>query len=101
MMTINVRKRLGHLSRRNKLSWHYLLNLVPTLSYNFTHPTISGGVASVLQELRRDGVALSSVDGLLGVDSNFAELEENVERLEAREKPLLDRVRKAVREGDS
>jgi hypothetical protein len=97
-MSMTIPKKLARASRRNELSWRYLLNLFPTLSYGFSHPIISAEAARVLQELRRNGVALSSVDNLLGADSNFRELKEEVGKLEANGESDLDRARAAATE---
>jgi hypothetical protein len=95
-VNIRIRSNLARASRSHQLSWRYLLNLAPTLSYQLSRQVLSAEAARVLEELQREGVALSSVDGLLGFDSNFQELQSEVERVEASRRTELEAARAAA-----
>lgn len=81
MGTIN-RRRIVKACRGNRLTWRFMLNSVPTMSWKLGGGPISGEALEVLRRLDRDGVASTSVDALLGEDSCYSELAEAVESLE-------------------
>jgi hypothetical protein len=62
--------------------WRYVDNLGPLLAYRLTRRTLSDRQSSVLAKLNSDGVAVTSVQTLLGPDSCFDELENTVHNLE-------------------
>lgn len=75
-------RRITQTSRNNKLTWRYIHNLVPTVGYQLHRPTLVGETKRVLDDLNRDGVAITSVDALFGSTSMFAELCSTVSSLE-------------------
>ena len=82
MKTIPGKIKLVRACRRFEFTWRYLLNLAPTLTYQFSHNSLSDEAARVLTELQDKGVAITSADKLLGKQSAFEELNSAVERLE-------------------
>jgi hypothetical protein len=76
-----MKQRLGRSARGFSLTWRYLFNLAPTLSYWLDRPALSGEAARVVADLNRDGVAITSAQALLGPVSCYGELCATVERL--------------------
>lgn len=69
-------------ARRNGLVWRYVLNLKPTLAYRLGGQAPSGAAADVLAQLRRDGVARTTVRDLFPNASLLDELLESVKQIE-------------------
>jgi hypothetical protein len=82
-------RRIAQTGRTNKLAWRYIHNLIPTVRYQLHRPTLAGESRRVLDDLNRDGVAITSVDSLLESSSLFAELCSTVSSLE---KTLSDEI---------
>jgi hypothetical protein len=76
-------RRPTRIAKNFDLTWRYLLNFSPTLTYKLNQPRITGEAARVLTELNANGVAISSTNALLGIDSSFDELSQTVEQMEA------------------
>ncbi|HWP44479.1 MAG TPA: phytanoyl-CoA dioxygenase family protein [Blastocatellia bacterium] len=85
MMLRNIRRA----ARNNEFTWRYIYNLAPSLSYQFSRPSLSEEGRRVVAALNRDGVAVTSVHKLLGVNSAYEQLSSEVERLE---RDLADRL---------
>ncbi|HKX28316.1 MAG TPA: hypothetical protein VJ302_11510 [Blastocatellia bacterium] len=75
------RKRLAYLLRHYTPTWRYLFNLRSTLAYRLDQRPLHGTARRILGELSRHGIALTSADELLGADSCFDELNQQVEEL--------------------
>ena len=56
-------------AKRSELTWRYGTNLLPTLSYKLTGDRVSAEAARVLQDLDRDGVAITSTAALVGTQA--------------------------------
>lgn len=97
-MVPTVLRKLAKASRNYDLTWRYLFNFAPTISYKFNRHTLSGEAARVLNDLNRDGVAVTSAQALLGPDSCFNELSEAVDVLERKLANQLTVARAAVSE---
>jgi len=73
-MVTGLLRKLGRAGRRSELTWRYSNNLAPTVAYRFKRTPLSGESARVMTDLDRDGVAVTTVDKLMGTDSCCAEL---------------------------
>lgn len=71
-MTMKVR--LGKVGRQLGISWRYVYNLAPTLAYKLSDHSLSDEGSRVLSNLNRAGVAVTSVEKLLGPNSPYNEL---------------------------
>lgn len=78
-----IRRKIAHAGRHFTPTWRYGFNLKSTLAYRFEQSVIGGEAARVLDVLNRDGVAITSVESLLGSASCFDELCTAVDELEA------------------
>jgi len=77
-----IRRKIAYAGRHFTPTWRYGFNLKSTLAYRFDQPAIYGEAERVLNEFNRNGVAITSVEKLLGDTSGFDELCEAVEELE-------------------
>jgi hypothetical protein len=100
-MAPNVMSRLARSGRHVGLTWRYLFNLSPTLAYKFNGVHPSGEAARVLNELNRDGVAVTSADKLLGPSSSYDELKTAIDKLELEQAPQLAEARRQADEPDT
>ena len=91
-MIPTVIRRLARASRKFDPTWRYVFNLAPTLSYRLNSPSLTGESLRVLRDLNRDGVAITSIQALLGSDSCCREMYEAVEGLQSR---ISDRIAEA------
>ena len=66
--------RLRRSARHFGPTWRYMFNLKPTLRYQLSRTSLEGEAGRVLRDLNRHGVAVSSVESLLGPDSCYREL---------------------------
>ncbi len=82
-MTPRALRKLARKGRHFELTWRYLFNLQPTLSYKFSDRSVEGEAARVLKALNREGVAMTSAEALLGPGSCYHELCSTVEDLQA------------------
>lgn len=75
-------RRLARQGRKHELTWRYGFNLVPSLSHRMRRQPLSGEAARVLEELNRSGIAITSVDALMGQSACYTDLTAAVERLQ-------------------
>jgi hypothetical protein len=75
-------RQLIRAGRNYDFTWRYLFNFAPTVSYKFDRNPIAAESGRVLADLNRDGVAITSVDALLGTDSCYNDLRDAVEYLQ-------------------
>lgn len=74
--------KLSRQGRNNELLWRYGFNVLPSLRYRFGSGNGSNDATqSIISRLNRDGIAITSVDELLGNKKAFEELELAVEEL--------------------
>jgi hypothetical protein len=78
----SLRRRVAYAGRHFTPTWRYGFNLRSTLAYRLDRPTLAGEAARVLDELNRNGVAVTSFDKLLDDRACFDELSDAVDRLE-------------------
>ena len=81
-MARKVAKVARRMGKQSYFTWRYVLNCQPTLSYMAKPHSLSGEAAELLKCLNSDGVAITSVSALLGVNSLYAELVQAVDQLE-------------------
>src|SRR5436190_10852590 len=81
VLLANLRQ-LVRAGRKFELTWRYLFNLQPTLAYQFSPKSLSDEAERVVKDLNRDGIAITSVPKLFGVNSHYDELNTAVEGLE-------------------
>jgi len=75
-------RRIARAGRHFELTWRYSFNLAPTLAYRLGKRPLSDESARVLDEINRNGVAVTSVRQLLGSESCYEELKDAVARAE-------------------
>ena len=93
---LSTLRRALRAGRKYESTWRYGFNFAPTLFYKFGHHSLSGEARRVLEDLNRDGVALTSSRTLLGPDSYYDELSTAVERLEQNQADQLAAKRAAA-----
>jgi hypothetical protein len=78
--------------RNNELVWRYGFNFSPTLNYSVGKENgLSKIEQNVLNNLNRDGIALTSIDDLLDDDSEFRDLSSTVDdMLESRKEEIAE-----------
>lgn len=81
-MALRSLRQLVRTGRNFELTWRYLFNFAPTLSYKVKQPVISGEALRVVTDLNRDGIAVTSAQALFGPNSCFDELCESFDRLQ-------------------
>jgi hypothetical protein len=75
-------KNIAKEQRHNDFFWRYGFNLRPSVNYKLNSPTANdNSAAKVIENLNRDGIAVTSIDELLADKKPFAELETAVENL--------------------
>jgi hypothetical protein len=95
-MTPNAMKKLIRKGRHVGLLWRYLFNLSPTFAYKLNGVQPSGEAARALNQLKRDGIAITSASKLLGSPASYDELSASIENLELeKEAQLADARRQA------
>ncbi len=77
-----LRRKVAYAGRHFTPTWKYGFNYRATLAYQKARPQLSGEAARILDELNRNGIAITSVAQLLGENPCYDELEKNVEQLE-------------------
>jgi hypothetical protein len=75
-------RRLARASRKFELTWRYGFNLGPSLHHRVRRPTLGTEGERVLRDLNRDGIAVTTVDALLGGSPLFPELVETVDGIQ-------------------
>ena len=89
-------KDLKHkLKREVGLTWR-LFNLGPTLTYRRSGERPVGEAARVLEDIQRDGVAVTSVSALLGSDDLLVEMQQAAGELERQHADELATAREAA-----
>ena len=88
--------RVARAGRNWEPTWRYLFNFSPTVKYRVAGQAPSGEAANVLNTLNRHGVAVTSVEKLLGSLSLFDELRGAVDTRERDMAPAIERARAAA-----
>src|SRR5262245_27699009 len=78
----SIRRKVAYRRRHFTPTWRYGFNFKSTLAYRLKRPVIIGEAARVLDELNQNGIAITSVEKLLGGSSCFDELNQAVDQLE-------------------
>ena len=73
-MVLSALRRLVRAGRNYELTWRYLFNFAPTLSYRIKRSPVGPEAARVLADLNRDGIAMTSAQALFGEKQCFNEL---------------------------
>jgi hypothetical protein len=94
------RKRLAYTLRHYTPTWRYLFNLRSTLTYRLDRQRLRGAAWRVLAELNHNGVAMTSVDELLGPGSCYEELNRQVEDLKRDWSERIIEARNRVDDGE-
>jgi hypothetical protein len=92
-MALNTLRRFVRTGRNFELTWRYLFNFAPTLSYRMKHPSMTSEAERVLADLNRDGIAITSAKALFGQDLCFDELCQAFDRLQLSVSDHLSRAR--------
>ena len=77
-------------------TWRYLFNFAPTMRYRVGGQPLSGEAARVVNVLNCHGVAVTSVDRLVGTSRMFDELRTAVERRERERSGEIEQARAAA-----
>ena len=77
-----IRQAVRRWAKQSDFTWRYMLNLGPTLSYSLDRARLDHESARVLQDLNRDGIAVTSAEALLQSRPHYRELLEMSQRLE-------------------
>lgn len=92
--------RAWRLINRNAFTWRWLSNFGPTLAWRRSRPDLPPEGARVLADLRRDGLARTSVDALGFRAGIWEELQSAVAAEESRQAAQIEEARRAPeREG--
>ena len=89
------------MARRFELTWRYLFNLQPTLAYQFSSKSLPAEAVSVLADLNRDGIAITSAQKLFGANSYYHELSTAVDGLEDELQKQLNMARTSANDSDA
>jgi hypothetical protein len=74
-------QKLREAVRKSELKWRYYDNLKPVVSYRFSRkPALCDEAKRVLDDLNRDGIAITSANALLGPNSHFGALAKTVDQ---------------------
>lgn len=76
-------RNLASKARKHPLTWQYLFNLGPTLSYKMRSHVFSDTAQRVVSDLNEHGVAVTSVDTLLCGNQSYADLLTAIDGLES------------------
>jgi hypothetical protein len=69
-------------SRKKEFFWRYGFNFVPTFQYRFgSSSNFDNSSQTIIKNLNRDGIAISSVEDLLGDSDLFMDLEDSVNKI--------------------
>jgi hypothetical protein len=90
---MRVIRRLARTGRRFDITWRYLFNFAPTLTYRVLRAPLSSEAYAVLTNLNRDGVAITSVTSLFGSDTCFGDLSEAFSDLQDSQSAALSEAR--------
>jgi ectoine hydroxylase-related dioxygenase (phytanoyl-CoA dioxygenase family) len=90
---MNSLRRIVRKCRRIEVTWRYFFNLAPTLTYLTLRPPLSPEVSRVVAELNTKGVALTTVEALLGDAQLFNELADNFNGLRREAAREVDQAR--------
>lgn len=100
MVSTNLRA-LVRAGRKFELTWRYIFNLQPTLAYQFCSELLPNEATRVLADLNSNGIAITTVERLLGLNSCFDELRASVDTLEGNLANHLGTVRNAADDIDA
>ena len=80
--------------KKTELIWRYVSNFSPTFSYRVGQGgELTKTETDILSSLDKDGIAVTSIDALVGGSSNFAKLNSLVSALLDRKKDEIDKLR--------
>lgn len=82
MIPTSLRK-VARASRKNEFAWRYGFNLMPTLNHRLRGSSLSAEARRVLRDMNASGIAVTTVDALLGDAPCFSELSRAVSELQA------------------
>lgn len=86
-------RRLARATRKYELTWRYAYNLSPSLQQRLARAPLGGEAARVLADMNRDGIAITSVEALLGDDPLYAELQASVAAIAAERAEEIEAAR--------
>jgi len=93
---LTLLRNVARTCKNSTFKWRYVDNLTPSLSYLINHEELHGEAARVLAELNDNGVAMTSVQALLGTGSCYDELKSTVENLDNNLAGQINAARKAA-----
>jgi hypothetical protein len=86
-------RQVARATRKYEFTWRYGYNLTPTLRYRRHGNALAGESARVLRDLNRNGIAISSVEALLGAKSVYSELLATVGSLQGEKRDEIENAR--------
>ena len=95
----SIRRRSAYALRHFSPTWRYVFNLRPTLSYRLDRHSLNTEATRIVKELNRNGIAITSVERLLGISPIYHELVEAASELELECTGQIDSARGDVERG--
>ncbi len=93
-------KNIARGQRQNEFFWRYGFNFRPSVNYKLNFPVeFNANAEKVVENLNRDGIAVTSIDELLADKKPFAELESAVESMLASRRDELAEIK--LKAGDA
>lgn len=93
-------KNIARGQRQNEFFWRYGFNFRPSVNYKLNFPVeFNANAEKVVENLNRDGIAVTSIDELLADKKPFAELESAVESMLASRRDELEKIK--LKAGDA
>jgi hypothetical protein len=87
-------RKIANKGRKTELFWRYGFNFVPTLQYRVGSAKRSDEITkNIISDLNRDGIAVSTVEDLLGSTPIFSELEDAVSKLLEERSDELEKIK--------
>jgi hypothetical protein len=86
-------KQVARNFRDSSFKWRYIDNLSPLLKYAFKPGSMSAECERVLNDINRNGIAISSAQNLLGDYALYQQLTAEIDRLEQKLAPELEKAR--------
>jgi hypothetical protein len=89
---MSILRTLASKARKSPVTWRYLFNLAPTVSYR--QPAFDPEAFRILTELNRDGIAVTSAESLFNGDPAYGRMEETVHSLELEQSRQIEARRR-------
>jgi hypothetical protein len=99
-MSRSLARRIARAGRNHEFTWRYLFNFGSTVSYRLEKPRLSPAARGVAEDLKRDGIAITSVADLLGKNQCYEALLHQVNLLESDRLNEIEAARNSAENSD-